>query len=107
MSIIVNLDVMMAKRKMSLNELSERVGITTANLSILKTGKARAIRMSTLNAICKALSSLVNFCNEQAFFNKGKLKFSKKMPLNIIEQESNYKTKFIFKNNHKIGVDYK
>ncbi len=55
MSIIVNLDVMMAKRKMSLNELSERVGITTANLSILKTGKARAIRMSTLNAICKAL----------------------------------------------------
>ncbi len=55
MSIIVNLDVMMAKRKMSLNELSERVGITTANLSILKTGKARAVRMSTLNAICKAL----------------------------------------------------
>ena len=48
------------------------------------------------NAICKALSSLVNFCNEQAFFNKGKLKFSKKMPLNIVEQESNYKTKFIF-----------
>lgn len=55
MSIIVNLDVVMAKRKMSLNELSERVGITPANLSILKTGKARAIRMSTLNAICKVL----------------------------------------------------
>lgn len=55
MAIIVNLDVMMAKRKMSLNELSERVGITLANLSILKTGKAKAIRFSTLDAICKAL----------------------------------------------------
>lgn len=53
--IIVNLDVMMAKRKVSLNELSERVGITLANLSILKTGKAKAIRFTTLNAICKAL----------------------------------------------------
>lgn len=53
--IIVNLDVMMAKRKMSLNELSEKVGITTANLSILKTGKAKAIRFSTLNAICRVL----------------------------------------------------
>ena len=56
MSIIVNLDVMMAKRKMSLNELSERVGITLANLSILKTGKAKAVRFSTLDAICKALN---------------------------------------------------
>lgn len=54
--IIVNLDVMMAKRKMSLTELSERVGITIANMSILKTGKARAIRFSTLNAICKELN---------------------------------------------------
>lgn len=53
--IIVNLDVMMAKRKMSLNELSALVGITTANLSILKTGKAKAIRFSTLEAICKVL----------------------------------------------------
>ena len=53
--IIVNLDVMMAKRKMSLNELSKRVGITLANLSILKTGKAKAVRFSTLDAICKAL----------------------------------------------------
>ena len=53
--IIVNLDVMMAKRKMSLNELSEPVGITLANLSILKTGKAKAVRFSTLDAICKAL----------------------------------------------------
>jgi putative transcriptional regulator len=52
---IVNLDVMMAKRKMSLTELAERVGITLANLSILKTGKARAIRFSTLEAICQAL----------------------------------------------------
>ena len=55
MPIIVNLDVMMAKRKISLNELSERVNITTANLSILKTGKAKAIRFSTLEAICKEL----------------------------------------------------
>ncbi|MGI6704319.1 MAG: helix-turn-helix domain-containing protein [Clostridia bacterium] len=55
MSIIINLDVMLAKRKMSLTELSERVGITMANLSILKTGKAKAIRFSTLDAICKAL----------------------------------------------------
>ena len=55
MPIIVNLDVMMAKRKMSLNELSEKVGLTLANLSILKTGKAKAVRFSTLEAICKAL----------------------------------------------------
>ena len=53
--IIVNLDVMMARRKMSLGELSERVGITMANLSILKTGKARAIRFSTIDAICRVL----------------------------------------------------
>ncbi|MBF1442489.1 helix-turn-helix transcriptional regulator [Prevotella pallens] len=53
--IVVNLDVMMARRKMSLNELSERVNITLANLSILKTGKAKAIRFTTLNAICEAL----------------------------------------------------
>jgi putative transcriptional regulator len=55
MPIIVNLDVMMAKRKMPLNELSEKVNLTLANLSILKTGKAKAIRFSTLEAICKAL----------------------------------------------------
>lgn len=55
MPIIVNLDVMMAKRKISLNELSEKVGLTLSNLSILKTGKAKAIRFSTLDAICKAL----------------------------------------------------
>lgn len=55
MSIIVNLDVMMARRKMSLNELSEKVDLTLSNLSILKTGKAKAIRFSTLDAICKAL----------------------------------------------------
>ena len=53
--IIVNLDVMMAKRKISLNELSERVGITLANLSILKNNKAKAIRFSTLEAICDVL----------------------------------------------------
>lgn len=55
MPIIVNLDVMMAKRKMSLNELSEKVDITLSNLSILKTGKAKAVRFSTLEVICKAL----------------------------------------------------
>ncbi len=57
--IIINLDVMMAKRKMSLNELSEKVGITIANLSILKNNKAKAIKFSTLDAICKALDCRV------------------------------------------------
>lgn len=55
MAIIINIDVMMAKRKMSLGELSERVEITPANLSILKNGKARAVRFSTLEAICREL----------------------------------------------------
>lgn len=55
MPIIINIDVMLAKRKMSVTELSEKVGITMANLSILKNGKAKAIRVSTLEAICKAL----------------------------------------------------
>lgn len=57
--IVINLDVIMAKRKISLNELSERVGITVANLSVLKTNKAKAVRFSTLNAICKALDCRV------------------------------------------------
>jgi putative transcriptional regulator len=55
MAIIVNLDVMLAKRKMSVTELTEKVGITMANLSILKNGKAKAVRFSTLESICKAL----------------------------------------------------
>ncbi len=55
MAIIINIDVMLAKRKMSVTELAERVGITMANISILKTGKAKAIRLSTLEAICEAL----------------------------------------------------
>lgn len=55
MNIVINIDVMLAKRKMSVTELTEKVGITMANLSILKNGKARAIRFSTLEAICKAL----------------------------------------------------
>lgn len=55
MPIIINIDVMLAKRKMSVTELAERVGITIANLSILKNGKAKAIRISTLEAICRAL----------------------------------------------------
>jgi putative transcriptional regulator len=69
MAIIVNLDVMMAKRKISLNELSERVDLTLSNLSILKTGKAKAIRFSTLEAICKALDcqpgDIVEYKNEK------------------------------------------
>jgi putative transcriptional regulator len=68
MPIVVNLDVMMAKRKMSLNELSDKVGLTLANLSILKTGKAKAIRFSTLEAICKVLdcqpADILEFTNE-------------------------------------------
>ena len=55
MAIIINIDVMLAKRKMSVTELADRVGITIANISILKNGKAKAIRLSTLEAICKAL----------------------------------------------------
>ncbi len=55
MAIIINIDVMLAKRKMSVTELTEKVGITMANVSILKNGKARAIRFSTLEAVCKAL----------------------------------------------------
>ena len=69
MPIIVNLDVMMAKRKISLNELSERVGLTLSNLSILKTGMAKAIRFSTLEAICRALdcqpSDILEYVNDE------------------------------------------
>ena len=55
MAIIINIDVMLAKRKMSVTELSEKVGVTMSNISILKNGKAKAIRLATLNEICKAL----------------------------------------------------
>ena len=69
MPIIVNLDVMMAKRKISLNELSERVGLKLYKLSILKTGKAKAIRFSTLEAICRALdcqpSDILEYVNDE------------------------------------------
>jgi putative transcriptional regulator len=68
MPIIVNLDVMMARRKMSLNELSEKVDLTLSNLSILKTGKAKAIRFTTLEAICTVLDcqpgDLLEFAND-------------------------------------------
>ena len=68
MAIVVNLDIMLAKRGMRSNELAEIIGITTANLSILKTGKAKAIRFSTLEAICKALdcqpSDLLEYVEE-------------------------------------------
>ena len=59
------------------------------------------------NPVCKALAYLVNFCNEQSYFYKKDLKFSKKMPLHEIETENSYKTKFIFKSKQNIGVDYK
>lgn len=76
MPIVVNLDVMMAKRKMSLNELSQKVDITLANLSILKTGKAKAVRFSTLEAICKALNcqpgDLLEFVQEESQAVAGK-----------------------------------
>ncbi len=69
MAIIVNIDVMLAKRKMSVTDLTEKVGITMANLSILKNGKAKAIRFSTLEAICKALdcqpADILEFQDEQ------------------------------------------
>ncbi|QIY90666.1 helix-turn-helix domain-containing protein [Chryseobacterium gallinarum] len=69
MPIIVNLDVMMAKRKMSLNELSEKVGMSLSNLSILKTGKAKAIRFSTLETLCAVLNcqpgDILEFTSEQ------------------------------------------
>ena len=69
MPIIVNLDVMMAKRKISLGELAERIDLTPANLSILKTGKAKAVRFSTLEAICKELDcqpgDIQEFRNEE------------------------------------------
>ena len=69
MPIIVNLDVMMAKRKISLNELSERVDLTLSNLSILKTGKAKAVRFSTLDAICKTLDcqpgDILEYANDE------------------------------------------
>ncbi len=71
MPIVVNLDVMLAKRKMSLTELSEKVGIAIANLSILKTGKARAIRFSTLEDICKVLEcqpgDILEYMNEKDY----------------------------------------
>ena len=76
MAIIVNLDVMMAKRKISLNDLSEKVGITTANLSILKTGKAKAIRFQTLEAICHVLDcqpgDLLEFVDDEMSTNNEK-----------------------------------
>lgn len=69
MPIIVNLDVMMAKRKISLGELAERIDLTPANLSILKTGKAKAVRFSTLEAICRELDcqpgDILEFRNEE------------------------------------------
>ncbi len=72
MPIIVNLDVMMAKRKMSLNELSDKVGLTLSNLSILKTGKAKAIRFSTLETICEVLNcqpgDILEYVNDKTVY---------------------------------------
>ena len=71
MPIIINLDVMLAKRKMQSQELAEKIGITQANLSILKTGKAKAIKLSTLEAICKALdctpADLLEYIPEKSY----------------------------------------
>ncbi|GAA4303113.1 helix-turn-helix transcriptional regulator [Compostibacter hankyongensis] len=71
MPIVVNLDVMLARRKMTLTELSEKVGITLANLSILKSGKARAVRFSTLDEICKVLDcqpgDILEYVTEEAY----------------------------------------
>jgi putative transcriptional regulator len=71
MAIIITIDVMLAKRKMSVTELTNRVGITMANLSILKNGKAKAIRLSTLDAICKALEcqpgDILEYSEEDAY----------------------------------------
>jgi len=71
MPIVVNLDVMLAKRKMSLTELSEKVGITIANLSVLKSGKAKAIRFSTMEEICKILNcqpgDILEYMDEQSY----------------------------------------
>jgi putative transcriptional regulator len=71
MPIVVNLDVMLARRKMSLTELSEKVGITMANLSILKTGKAKAVRFSTLEDICKVLEcqpgDILEYMNDKEY----------------------------------------
>lgn len=70
MAIVINIDVMLAKRKMSVTELTEKVGITMANISVLKNGKAKAIRLSTLEAICKALDcqpgDLLEYSPEQS-----------------------------------------
>ena len=69
MAIIVNLDIMMAKRKISSNDLAEKIGITPANLSVLKTGKAKAVRFSTLESLCEALDcqpgDILEFRNEE------------------------------------------
>lgn len=71
MPIVVNLDVMMARRKVSLTDMAERVGITLANMSILKTGKAKAIRFSTLNAICEILQcqpgDILEYLDEESY----------------------------------------
>ena len=75
MSIVINLDVILAKRKMSLTELSEKVGVTIANLSILKKGKAKAVRFSTLEAICEAYGFKCRKpdCFGFSFFKDGKV----------------------------------
>ena len=74
MAIIINIDVMLAKRKMSVTELSDRVGITLANLSILKNGKAKAVRLSTLERICAALDcqpgDILEFRREQGHYDR-------------------------------------
>ena len=86
MAIVVNLDVVMAKRKMSLNELSYKVGLTLSNLSILKTEKAKAIRFSTLETICKALECQPGDILEYIMTNKKQRLTNKPAPAVIIGQ---------------------
>lgn len=81
MSIIINIDVMLAKRKMSVTELSERVGITMANISVLKNGKAKAVKISTLNSICKALT-----VSRGIFWNMWKTEMMKTMKTKDLNQ---------------------
>jgi len=84
MAIIINIDVMLAKRKMSVTELSEKVGITMANISVLKNGKAKAIRLSTLEAICEALE-----CQPGDILEYNEVRFSQRKSGRMREPQAN------------------
>ena len=84
MAIIINIDVMLAKRKMSVTELAEKVGITMANISVLKNGKAKAVRLSTLEAICKALE-----CQPGDILEYNEVRFSQRKSGRMREPQAN------------------